>query len=234
MANIVGAPPLGDGEPKENPELDELRKQRDEDRITIDQMREDMRLLNQSVIRSANPLPPPEPPKPIERDELDSDTNAALDRHFDARIAPIRDYQLDRDAQVNKQLASNHLPNWSKWEKDITAVHGQLSKAAKAHPDAWRQCYNHVRADKLDEIIAEEKEKWTKERDQGAAETAGSGLPSSGSHTPAGQPGTPAPLTDIEKAVARKFRMTEEEYQKEKIALVDDRESDNRRRLGLE
>jgi hypothetical protein len=234
MADIVGVPPIGNEEPKENEELTELRKQRAEDRETIDQLREDMRTLNQAVIRGTNPPPVAEPPKPIERDDLDADPRAVMDDHFDQRIAPIRDYQLDRDAQINKQLASNHLENWSKWEKEIVAVHNQLSKEAKAHPDAWRQCYNHVRADKLDEIIAEEKEKWTREREQGNAETAGSGLPSSGTHTPTASPGTPEPLTPIELAVAKRFKMTPEEYQKEKTALVEDREAENRRKLGLE
>jgi phage I-like protein len=143
------------------------------------------------------------------KDLLDKDPVAALNAHFQERVAPIVNQNLSTLAVINKERAIEKIGTdaWKKWGSKIEEFMAPFNPNTKAEPGAWENAYNFVRIQHVDEIIKDGVRKEMEAMQQTTQlEGASNGAGSPGKKT--------APLSSLEKQIATEFGMTDDEWRK--------------------
>lgn len=134
-----------------------------------------------------------------------------LDRHFAARMGPVLTEHLDTQAKIIRQaFIDRNKDDWQEFGKEIDAFMQPMSMSTKAKPGSWEEGLNYIRGKHVDKLV----EKGMKAKEEAAkkAQIEGRGV-LVGS---ANGGGKRVHLTEMEKAVAKGFGMTEEEWVKNK------------------
>lgn len=134
-----------------------------------------------------------------------------LDRHFAARMGPVLHEHLDTQAKIIRQaFIDRNKDDWDEFGKEIDAFMQPMSMSTKAKPGSWEEGLNYIRGKHIDKLV--EKGMKAKEEATKKAQIEGRGvLVGSANGT-----GKRVRLTEMEKAVAKGFGMTEEEWAKNK------------------
>lgn len=134
-----------------------------------------------------------------------------LDRHFAARMGPVLHEHLDTQAKIIRQaFIDRNKEDWDEFGKEIDAFMQPMSMSTKAKPGSWEEGLNYIRGKHIDKLV--EKRMKAKEVADKQAQVEGRGVLVGSAN--GGQ--KRVRLTDMEKAVAKGFGMTEEEWAKNK------------------
>jgi hypothetical protein len=134
-----------------------------------------------------------------------------LDRHFAARMGPVLHEHLDTQAKIIRQaFIDRNRDDWQEFGKEIDAFMQPMSMSTKAKPGSWEEGLNYIRGKHVDKLV--EKGMKAKEEASKKAQIEGRGVLVGGSNGA----GKRVRLTEMEKAVAKGFGMTEEEWVKNK------------------
>lgn len=134
-----------------------------------------------------------------------------LDRHFAARMGPVLHEHLDTQAKIIRQaFIDRNKDDWEDFGKEIDAFMQPMSMSTKAKPGSWEEGLNYIRGKHIDKLV--EKKMKAKEAADKQSQIEGRGVLVSGANGASKR----VRLTEMEKAVAKGFGMTEEEWAKNK------------------
>jgi hypothetical protein len=134
-----------------------------------------------------------------------------LDRHFAARMGPVLHEHLDTQAKIIRQaFIDRNKDDWEEFGKEVDAFMQPMSMSTKAKPGSWEEGLNYIRGKHIDKLV--EKGMKAKEEAVKKAQIEGRGVAIGGSNGSTRR----VRLTEMEKAVAKGFGMTEEEWAKNK------------------
>jgi hypothetical protein len=139
---------------------------------------------------------------------------AALDAHWNARMNPVLSEHLTTQSVIMRKEARQEIVEkygkkaWDKYAESVDAFMEGMSPSTKAKPGAWIEAYRYVVAANLDNEV-EEQVKDRLEREIGSQLEGVTGA-SKMSYEKG------APLTPIEKNLAKEFGMSQEEWRKNK------------------
>jgi hypothetical protein len=134
-----------------------------------------------------------------------------LDRHFAARMGPVLHEHLDTQAKIIRQaFIDRNKEDWQEFGKEIDAFMQPMSMSTKAKPGSWEEGLNYIRGKHVDKLV--EKGMKAKEEAEKRSQLEGRGTLVGGSNGS----GRRVRLTETEKAFAKGFGMTEEEWVKSK------------------
>ena len=126
-------------------------------------------------------------------------------------MGPVIHEHLDTQAKIIRQaFIDRNKDDWDEFGKEIDAFMQPMSMSTKAKPGSWEEGLNYIRGKHIDKLV--EKGMKAKEEATKKAQIEGRGvLVGSANGT-----GKRVRLTEMEKAVAKGFGMTEEEWAKNK------------------
>jgi hypothetical protein len=134
-----------------------------------------------------------------------------LDRHFAARMGPVLHEHLDTQSKIIRQaFIDRNKEDWEEFGKEVDAFMQPMSMSTKAKPGSWEEGLNYIKGKHIDRLV--EKGIKAKEEAEKRSQLEGRGTLVGGSNGP----GRRVRLTDMEKAVAKGFGMSEEEWIKNK------------------
>jgi len=150
------------------------------------------------------------------REQFDKDPLNFMDRHFQARTAPLVQQSLELTAQQNREIARLNLSNqklwddpdaptvWSKYGTEIDEFMNKFPPDVRSKADAYEAAVRWVRSNHVDDEIKERMAKQKERENVTFAEGASGGAGGGKKKT--------VVLSDAEKTVARKLGITEEDY----------------------
>jgi hypothetical protein len=134
-----------------------------------------------------------------------------LDRHFAARMGPVLQEHLDTQSKIIRQaFIDRNKDDWEEFGKEVDAFMQPMSMSTKAKPGSWEEGLNYIKGKHIDRLV--EKGIKAKEEAEKRSQLEGRGTLVGG----ANGPGRRVRLTEVEKAFAKGFGMTEEEWAKNK------------------
>lgn len=137
-----------------------------------------------------------------------------LDRHFAARMGPVLHEHLDTQSKIIRQaFIDRNKDDWEEFGKEVDAFMQPMSMSTKAKPGSWEEGLNYIKGKHIDKLV--EKGIKAKEEAEKRSQLEGRGTLVGGSNGS----GRRVRLTEMEKAVARGFGMTEEEWIKNKTPV---------------
>lgn len=137
-----------------------------------------------------------------------------LDRHFAARMGPVLHEHLDTQSKIIRQaFIDRNKEDWEEFGKEVDAFMQPMSMSTKAKPGSWEEGLNYIKGKHIDRLV--EKGMKAKAEAEKKAQLEGRGTLVGG----ANGSGRRVRLTEMEKAVAKGFGMTEEEWVKNKTPV---------------
>lgn len=175
------------------------------------------RLENPPVVQ---PQVPAQPPKEMTKEEfaetMVSDPLAALDHYARTKLAPVVQEQQKNQAVANRKIAEGqHKDLFEKYGDEITQVENTIDQNLLAQPGAYDYIIKQVRANHVDDMVAEEVKKQLEKAKGGEnPETDLSLSNDEGSRHPLPNLKTPeeTPLNDDQQRIVKGLGITEEEY----------------------
>ena len=150
------------------------------------------------------------------KEQFDRDPLTFMDKHFQARTAPLVSQSLEISAKQNREIARLNLSQqklwddpdaptvWGRYGEKIDEFMSKFGPDVRSQADAYDAAVRWVRSQHIDEElkerIAKEKERANVTFAEGASAGAGAGKKKT------------IVLSDAEKTVARKLGITEEDY----------------------
>ena len=93
-----------------------------------------------------------------DEDDFDYVTNPDkfMDKQFEKRLGPIVQTTFQSLKETNKSHFMNQIgaEEWEKYGQEIEQFVSSLSPQVQVHPNAYKQAYNFVQANHLDEIVS--------------------------------------------------------------------------------
>lgn len=107
---------------------------------------------------------PVEKPKEMTKEEfaekMVSDPLAALDHYAQVKLAPVVNEQTKNQANANRKIAEQtHKDTFEKYGDEITQLEKTVDRALLAQPGAYDYIIKQVRANHVDDLVAEEVKK---------------------------------------------------------------------------
>ncbi len=134
-----------------------------------------------------------------------------LDRHFAARMGPVLHEHLDTQSKIIRQaFIDRNKDDWEEFGKEVDAFMQPMSMSTKAKPGSWEEGLNYIKGKHIDRLV--EKGIKAKEEAEKRSQLEGRGTLVGGANGSQRR----VRLTDMEKAVAKGFGMSEEEWIKNK------------------
>jgi hypothetical protein len=141
----------------------------------------------------------PEEAKRREEEAFIKDPTTYMKRQFDERIAPLAERYL-KDSESNAESsARTRLEHFDKYSDEMKGYVSKVAPEYRGLPDTWDLAYKLARYKDLEKM-----EKEMKAREGYYVEAGGGGVPP--------QSQAKVKLSEEEKATAREFGMTEEDY----------------------
>ena len=166
------------------------------------------------------PTAPAEKPKEMTKEEFNetmvSDPLAALDHYAQVKLAPVVVEQTKNQANANRKIAEQtHKDTFDKYGDEITQLEKTVDPALLAQPSAYDILVKQVRANHMDDIVAEEVKRQLEKAEGG--ETQETDLSLSNDETnrhvlPNLKTPEETPLNDDQQRIVKGLGITEEEY----------------------
>jgi hypothetical protein len=161
--------------------------------------------LQGAAERVANRPDPNAPPAPSLQERLSEDPLSVLDEHFRARTAPLVGAAMENNARLNRELFITRSDKtlWNKYGDEVDKFMGDFPSETRAQAGSYDAALRWVRAQHLDEEIAEREaaRKESEKRSFVEAATAAAG----------GRKEKPT-LTELQKTIAKGLGISEEDY----------------------
>ena len=140
------------------------------------------------------------------KERFEKDPEAALDEHFQKRVAPLQRGTLERQAALFKERAQEKFgEKWQKYEAEIEDFMEPMSIETRSQPGAWEEAFRYVRMLHFDDELKEAVEAKTSREKETQLEGASRTL---------SDRKTVKPLSSLENKVREEFGMSEEEWRK--------------------
>jgi hypothetical protein len=172
---------------------------------------------------ASEPLQPPaEQPTPP---DIITETDKALDFHFQKRTRPLIQQQLQREAARERELLSvKREADWKKFgpQVDQLIAQNRIPVETLSTPGAYDQLLDLVKAKNIDAIVKEKVEAEVASWREAQAKAAGAG-PNAAQASPSEKPKNPEELlSDEERRIAQKLGVDPKKYAETAAKVVFD------------